>query len=168
MACGWATSIHAPSTTAWGAEIETYVQSRMAVKRMGRAWKSTPTSAISAPDGEPLRLSTRKVRSASLTLSDGVIQIAASSSRPRPGIAKEAGAGLGSGVPPVRGLAPPHGEEGPETGPGHKFKTFSAEFGKVAVSDVEVEGVDQTVLGKELKPIRVKMKTSPCSRASSS
>ncbi|HEY3226189.1 MAG TPA: transglutaminase-like domain-containing protein [Planctomycetota bacterium] len=145
------------------AEIETLEQSRLAVKRMGAGIEiSQDVRHVETPDGRPLRFSSRMIMSSTPTLTEGVIENGRLKLKTTSGeVTKETEVDWDPECLLSEGSRLLMIKKGFAPGTKYRFKTFSADFGKVDEVEVEVlEPETKTVLGKERRLNRVQVKTS--------
>ncbi|HTF57384.1 MAG TPA: transglutaminase-like domain-containing protein [Planctomycetota bacterium] len=145
------------------AEIETLEQSRMAVKRMGSGIEiSQDVRHVETPEGRPLRFSSRMIMSSTPTLSEGVIENGKLKLKTTSGeVTKETESDWDPECLLSEGSRLLMLKKGFAPGTKYRFKTFSADFGKVDEAEIEVlEPETKTVLGKERRLNRVLVKTS--------
>jgi len=146
-----------------GAEVETFVQSRMAVKRMGSSVEiHSDVRHFETPDGRPLRFNSRMVMSSTPSLSEGVIEDGRLRLKTTAGgITKEKEIAWDPECLLSEGVRLFTVKKGFAEGTKYRYKSFNAEYGKVEEVDVEVQASEtKTFQGKERKLNRVQMKSS--------
>src|SRR5262245_60296734 len=136
------------------AEIETYVKSRMAIKRMGQGIEiSTDTRHVETPEGKPLRFSSRLVTSSSPTLNEGVIENGRLHlTTTTAGIAKEREIAWEPEWLLSEGSRLLTLKRGFEEGSKYAYKTFNTELGQPDEIGIEVKSSEtKAIQGKERK-----------------
>ena len=144
-------------------EIETFIRSRMALKRMGAATEiNSDIRHVETPDGKPLRFSSLMEMSASPTRRDGVIENGK--------LKLTTVSGGNTSVKEMdwdpawllsEGMRLLMLKKGLEAGTTYTVKTFNADYGAPDEMEVAIQGREKkTLLGKTLDLIRIQVKTS--------
>jgi hypothetical protein len=144
-------------------EIETFIQSRMALKRMGSATEiNSDIRHVETPDGKPLRFSSLMEMSATPTRREGIIENG-----------KLKLTTVSGGNTTVKemdwdpewllseGMRLLMVKKGLQAGTRYTVKTFNADYGAADEMEVSIQGREKkAVLGKTLELIRIQVKTS--------